>query len=291
MSLASVSQDGRFAVLALDHRDSLRRFLAPDDPQRVSGAELTEIKRILVEGVGGLATGVMLEPEYSIPQVSDLLPPTVGFFAALEAQGYLADPEAQATSLLEGWSVEGAVASGAAVAKLLLPYHPDRPLAREQRAVAAAVVADCQWAGIPIVLEPLFYDLGDPADRSRVVLSTAEHFAALDPDLLKLPFPVDPGLVADRADRLAACHEVSSRCAMPWALLSGGGSFGSFLEQVEAAAEAGCAGFMVGRALWGDAVLAPADQRRELIETRVRARMASLRAAIGLPAIGLISGP
>ena len=71
----------------------------------------------------------MLEPEYSIPQLLDAgaVPPGVGFLAALEAQGYLADPGAAPTTVLDGWSVAQAAASGAAAAKLLLPYHPDHP--------------------------------------------------------------------------------------------------------------------------------------------------------------------
>ena len=75
------------------------------------------------------ATGVMLEPEYSIPQLLDAgaVPDGVGFLAALESQGYLADPGAGHHDVLDGWSVAQAAASGAAAAKLLLPYHPDHP--------------------------------------------------------------------------------------------------------------------------------------------------------------------
>lgn len=285
MSLSSVSQDGRFAVLALDHRDSLRQFLSPDDPDLVSGSELTMIKRSLADGVGPLATGVMLEPEYSIPQVSDTLPPTVGFFAALEAQGYLADPGAGVTRILDGWSVEQAAASGAAAAKLLLPYRPDAPFAAQQRAMAADVVAECRDHGIPLVLEPLFFGLRRAEDRPAVVRQTAAEFSALAPDLLKLPFPVDPEL-HDRVGSEAACAAVTAECAMPWALLSGGGGYAAFLDQLTTAMDHGCAGFMVGRALWGDAVQAPVADRDELITTQVRGRMAALRAAVGLQPLG-----
>ena len=248
----------------------------------VSGAEMTMLKRMLVDAVGPLATGVMLEPEFSIPQVSVALPPTVGFFAALEAQGYLDEPGAAATTILDGWSVEQAVASGAAVAKMLLPYHPDRPLAAEQRAVARSTVTECRRLGISVVLEPLFYGLDDPSDRRRVVLQTARDFGGLAPDLMKLPFPVDPDAVPAVDQQRAACAAISDELAMPWALLSGGGSFKSFLDQLVVAMDGGCSGFMVGRALWGDAVTAAPEERQELMETLVRGRMMSLRAAIGL---------
>lgn len=256
-------RDGTFRVLAVDHRDSLRAFLDPRDPDGVDASRLTAVKCDLVAAISPLATGVMLEPELSIPQALDVLARGVGFIAALESQGYLADPGAEPTTLL--WSVAEAAATGAAAVKLLLPYHPDHELAPAQRDVAASVLAECRTVGVPLVLEPLFYSLSDPGDRERVVLTTVEHFADTGADLLKLPFPVDPDLVADDERRTAACERVTGRCAQPWALLSGGGSFESFAEQVAVATAAGAAGFMVGRALWGEAARAADHDRSALI--------------------------
>ena len=265
---------GRFRVLAIDHRDSLRQFLArgasvgSDQPGRtVSDDEITAMKIELVSAVSPYATGVMLEPEYSIPQVLEAgaLAPGVGFFAALESQGYLDDPGAGPTTVLEGWSVAAAAAAGASCAKVLLPFHPDHALAVEQERVAAELLAECRRVGIPLVMEPLFFGLESPDDRLRVVLETAERFAALGPDLLKLPFPVDPVAVDDRSVWLDACRQVTERCSMPWALLSGGGDFDLFLDQVRVSTEGGCAGLMVGRALWGEWALANGAEERERV--------------------------
>ncbi|MGI9645516.1 MAG: 2-deoxy-5-keto-D-gluconate 6-phosphate aldolase domain-containing protein [Ilumatobacteraceae bacterium] len=260
--------DGRFSILAIDHRDSLRQFLAPDDPDSLPSDEITALKIDLVAGVADLASGVMLEPEFSIPQVVDagVLPGGVGFLAALEAQGYLADPGAAPTTILEGWSVRQARASGAAAAKLLLPYHPDRPLAAAQEEVAERVLVECRTEGLPLALEPLFYDLDSPDDRPRVVVETARRFAAMRPDLLKLPYPGSP----------AACEAVSEIAPMPWAMLSGGGTFEDFGDQFAVAAAAGCSGFMVGRALWGEAARAAPAERSAVITDLVRPRFAQL---------------
>ena len=279
MSLDGISQGGKFAVLAIDHRDSLRAFLSPSDPEAISAAEITALKTEMVRIVAPEATGVMLEPEFSIPQVvnAGALPAGVGFLAALESQGYLGDPGASPTTILEGWSVEQAKASGASCAKLLLPYHPDRALASQQEAVAADIVAQCRDVGIPLVLEPLFYDLDDPADRTRVVLTTAARFVNANPDLLKLPFPVDPAHDEDEDHWFAACRTITELAHMPWAMLSGGGSFDSFAMQLEVAMAAGCSGFMVGRALWGEAAKAAPLDRTRLLETTVRERMLRLR--------------
>lgn len=258
---------GHFCVLAVDHRDSLRAFVAPDAPDDVPAEWLTGIKVDLVRAVSPFATGVMLEPEYSIPQVVDAgaLAPGVGVIAALEAQGYLADPGAAPTRVLDGWSVEQAAAAGAAAAKLLLPYHPDAPLAATQTAVADEVLAECRRVGLPLVLEPLFHGLAEPSERESVVLRTVERFAGTGADLLKLPFPVDVGVEPHRERWVAACRRITERCEQPWALLSGGGTFESFADQVAAAVDGGCAGFMVGRALWGEAAMCAPDQRDAVI--------------------------
>jgi tagatose 1,6-diphosphate aldolase len=268
VSLDALCDDrGIFRVLAVDHRDSLRLFLEPTAPESVPNELLTTIKSELVRAISPHATGVMLEPEYSIPQLIDdgSLAPGVGFLAALESQGYLADPGAEPTSILDGWSVEQAAACGAAAVKLLLPYHPNRPLAAVQRQVAAGVLTSCRRVGVPLVLEPLFYGVADATERAAVVMTTVEHFASTGADLLKLPFPVDPAAVTDHDERVAACQAVTARCEQPWALLSGGGDFESFADQVAAANEAGCAGFMVGRALWGEAARCSADRRSGVI--------------------------
>jgi tagatose-1,6-bisphosphate aldolase len=273
---------GTFRVLAVDHRDSLRVHLSPTDPGSVSAHTLTAIKVALVQAVSPYATGVMLEPEYSIPQVIDAgaLAPGVGFLAALESQGYLAEPGRSPTKILAGWSVEQAAAAGAAAAKLLLPYHPDAPLAAAQEAAAAEVLHECRRFGIPLVLEPLFHGLSSPADRERVVLTTVERFAAMHPDLLKLPFPIDARSGATHPALVAACEQITVRCSQPWVLLSGGGDFDAFARQLEAALEGGCSGFMVGRALWGEAATATPDDRPAVIDELVLPRWHRLSALV-----------
>lgn len=258
---------GRFSILAIDHRDSLRQFLRPDDPDSLTAEEIAALKIEIVEGVADLATGVMLEPEYSIPQVLGVMPPGVGFLAALESQGYLDDPEAAATTVLDGWSVEQAKASGAASAKLLLPYRPDGRLASEQEAIAQKLTDACHAIDFPIALEPLFYGLASDDDRGALVVETARRFASMSPDLLKLPYP----------GHRQACEQVTEICGeMPWAMLSGGGSFDAFADEFEIAASVGCSGFMIGRALWGDAVKAPAAERTALLRDQVRPRFQRL---------------
>lgn len=278
MTVADLAHNGRLAVLAIDHRDSLRAVLAPDDPDSVTSEAIVELKRDLVAGLAEQATGVMLEPEYSIPQLLDgTLPAGVGFTAALEAQGYMADPEASPVALLEGWSVQAAADCGAAAAKLLVLYRPDRPHAIAQEQAAAEILAECRRVGIPLLVEPLFYGLDDPSVRPQIVLDTVDRFAPMGLDVLKLPFPIDALHDPDRARWAAACSEISARCDMPWTLLSGGGTFEIYHSQLEVAMASGCAGFTVGRALWGEAAMAAPTDRPAVIDDLIAPRLAALR--------------
>jgi tagatose-1,6-bisphosphate aldolase len=162
--------------------------------------------------------------------------------------------------------------------KLLLPYRPEAPLAAAQEAVAKQVIADSQSAGIPLVLEPLPWGLDTPNDHAELIVTIIERFAALEPALLKVPFP-GKGL-ADLSVSRRACAAINERCTMPWAVLSGGGTFESFEEQLTMAVSAGCSGYMVGRALWGEAATASPADRPLLLKELVRPRLARLNRVV-----------
>ena len=280
--LASASTDeGVFTVLAIDHRDSLRVVLAPDDPDSVRAAEITALKLDLLRGLAHAASAVMLEPEYSAAQAiaSRALPGRVGFLAAVEAQGYLGDPDAHRTTLLADWGVDKAKRLGASGIKLLVLYHPDGGAVSEaQERTISEVVSDCATHDIPLFLEPLLYERpGAEGDRRRLVVETVRRLGPLGAEILKVQFPLDTERHHDRAAWRDACAELDDVASVPWALLSGGGSFERFREQLALACEAGASGFMVGRALWGRYVTSPPDDRDASMDT-LRARFAELSA-------------
>lgn len=236
------TKDGHFAILAADHRDSLKVFLAPGDPASITDQALIDTKLDLIRLLGSRASGVMLEPEFSIGPAlaSGALPRDVGFTAALEAQGYLA--EKTPTSLLDGWSVDAAAASGASGAKLLIMWNPDdEPACAAQEAVIRDVVAACQRVQLPLFLEPILI-----TGSAQDMLDMIGHMSTLSPDILKLGYGADwESQVADVAD---------ATNGLPWAFLSGGAPFETYARQLEAACSSGASGFMVGRALWGELV-------------------------------------
>ncbi len=281
--------DGIFTILAIDHRDSMRVVLDPDAPAAIPAVALTEVKLWLLRELGHAATAVMLEPEYSAAHAvaTRTLPGGVGFLAAVEAQGYLGDPAARQTSLLDGWSVEKAKRLGASGIKLLVLYRPDSPIADAQDRMIRGVIADCARYDIPLFLEPLAY-VTEPgvttdspefaAKRRRIVVDTVKRLGALRPEVLKVQFPVDTRYEPDRAVWADACAELDDASPVPWALLSGGDPYELFRDQVRVACQAGASGFMVGRALWGEAVKAPPEDRGRLVESVLRPRFNELSA-------------
>lgn len=284
----TATPDGVFTVLAIDHRDSLRVLLNPQNPDAIPAATVTGLKLDIIRHIAPLASAVMLDPEYSAAQaiVTAALPGSVGFLCAAEAQGYLGDPQVKQNTLLPGWSVAKAKRLGAGGIKLLLLYHPEAgEVTTRQEELVQAVVADCAREEIPLFLEPLLYPL-DPAmppksaefaaQRRRMVVETARRLSALGPDILKLQFPLDAVHHPDPAMWADACTELNEAAARPWALLSGGDPFDTFKAQLRVACQAGCSGFMVGRALWGDTITADPSRRTELLHTTVRSRFTEL---------------
>lgn len=281
LQTASTSE-GVLAILAIDHRDSLRVELNPDDPDSVSAQDITDFKDDVITELAPYASAVMLESEYSLPQaiIGESMPGSVGFLAALEAQGYMSDPGAGPTTFLEDFSAADAKRIGASAAKLLLHYNPAHAEhAAAQRAVVTQAVADCAEVGLPLFLEPMFYDLADPADQRVQVIGAVRDLGPLGADVLKLPFPVHP-TIDDLDEWVSACDEIEELSPAPWALLSAGVPFALYLRQLRCAVGSGCSGFMAGRALWREALEANPEDRVRVLREECRPKFLQLLAAV-----------
>lgn len=289
---ACASERGVFAVLALDHRQNLRRELRPDDPSSVTYDEMVAFKRAVVRALASVATGTLLDPEIGAAQcIADgSMAARAGLLVAIEATGYLGPSTDRISRVLDGWSVEKAKRIGASAAKLLVYYHPEAPSAAGQERLVAEVDAACRAADLPLFVEPLSYSLVDGAkltgeERRRVVVETARRLTPIGGDVLKAEFPYDAS-VTDRGRWREACAELDAASTLPWVLLSGGVDDATFEAQVETACRAGASGVLVGRSVWAEAAtMAPVERDRFLATTgreRLR-RLADLVDAVGRP--------
>ncbi len=289
---ACASTRGTFAVLALDHRQNLRRELRPTDPASVTYEEMVAFKRAVVRALAPVATGTLLDPEIGAAQcIADgSMPARAGLLVAIEATGYEGSSTARVSRVLDGWGVEKAKRLGASAAKLLVYYHPDAPNAADQERLVADVDAACRALDLPLFVEPLSYSLADGAklggeERRRVVIETARRLTRIGGDVLKAEFPYDPS-VTDRERWREACAELDAASSLPWVLLSGGVDDATFEAQVEVACRAGASGVLVGRSVWAEAATMAPDERDRFLATTGRARLrrlAELVDAVGRP--------
>ncbi len=280
---ACASERGTFAVLALDHRQNLRRILQPDDPAAVTYDEMVEFKRAVVRALSPAATGTLLDPEIGAAQSiwDRSLPPDAGLIVAIEATGYDGPSMARVSRVLDGWSVERAKRMGAAAAKLLVYYHPDAANAADQERLVSDVAAACQAEDLALFVEPLSFSVVDGETltgeaRRRVVIETARRLTPLGPDVLKAEFPYDAAQT-DRGRWAEACAELNEASTLPWVLLSGGVDDATFEAQVETACRAGASGVLVGRSVWAEAASRPAAERDAWLAGEGRTRLGRLR--------------
>ncbi len=287
---ATATEAGRFNILALDHRGSLRKAMNPDSPDSVPYEDVVAFKQDVVRALAPHASAVLLDPIYGAAQViiSGVLPGHVGLLVALEKTGYAGDPTARRTELIPDWTVEKIKRMGASAVKVLLYYHPDSgELAEYQESIVRRVANDCRIYDIPFFLEPVSYSLdpntpkssaGFAAKRRRIVVETARRLSRLGPDVLKVEFPVDVTYEPDEAAWEDACRELSEVCAVPWALLSAGVDFEMFKRQVRVACEAGASGYLAGRAIWKESVGMPPDERVRFLQDTASRRLNELAA-------------
>jgi tagatose 1,6-diphosphate aldolase/sulfofructosephosphate aldolase len=275
---------GRFAILAMDQRPTLRGMLDKAG-QPSTDDDMSAFKVDVVGALSPLASGVLIDVEYGVSAVrlAGALDDDVGLLIASERSPQPTWNGEQRTEYDGAERGPAFVAAhGGSALKFLVRWRPDRRavdgepnLAREAVDAVRAVIADCREYGMPSVVEPLVTKLpGEERftgeQRARAVIRSAEILAGLGPDLLKLEWPGD-------AD---GCREVSKVCGnVPWALLSAGVDYDEFADRVVAAMDAGACGYIAGRAFWGEAVALTGAARRTFLQTTAVERVRRLNAA------------
>lgn len=273
-------EEGRFSMLAIDQRRSLRRMIARHTggtAEEVHDDDLRLVKRIVTEAIAPLSTAVLTDPIYGYPSTLGALPARAGVLLSAEVTGYATSGHHERRSrLIDGWSAEAALRRGADAVKLLIWHHPDVSAGTHahQQAVVESVGEACAAAGLPFVLEVVTYALPGQDKRSadfarlkpELVIDGARTYSDIrfGVDLLKLEFPASlkytqeyaasgfgTGIaVYDRAEVQAICRRLDAAAGTPWLILSAGVEPEEFTENIRLAGEAGASGFLCGRAVW-----------------------------------------
>lgn len=275
------TQQKTIAVLALDHRQGLRKAIRPKAPDSVTDVELAAFKQQLTAALAPAASAVLLDPEVGAAQciASGALPGSTGLVVAVEATGYTGDASARESRILPGWSVKKVKQMGASAVKLLVYYHPDSSTASAIEQLVGQVAADCNRHDILLMVEPLSYSLSPgekklpSAQKRRVVVETARRLVIDGVDVLKAEFPLDVASEPDEYIWAEACTELSQASPAPWVLLSAAVDYDTYLRQVTIACRNGASGVAVGRAVWKKAVELTGPDRADFLQGLGRRRM------------------
>ena len=268
---------GTLSLLALDHRNNLRKALRPEAPAEVADGELTAFKREAVAALAEAATAVLLDPEFGAAQMHRERQPCRAIAASSSpwrGRDTAADPHARESRILADWSVAKIRRMGASAAKLLVYYHPEASTARQIEQLVREVARRMRARGPPARARAAGRttpipraDKLSPESRRRAILETARRLVG--------PGRGRPqgGISGRLRGRGGVARRVSRssppRAAAPWILLSAAADFETFLRQTEAACRAGASGVAVGRAVWNEAArLAGAERAAFLTRTK-----------------------
>lgn len=274
---AIAGDDGTFAIVAMDQRNTLRRmFTAVGRP--TENDELAAFKVDVTAALSGGASGMLLDPDFGVPAVGDggALDGRCGMLVAAEPpepRQWNGEPRTWRDPARDAAWVAG---MGGHAVKFLVRLRPDRPraagepdLVAEVLEVVRAVVEDCRAVGVPSVVESLVYKLPgedalDDDHYADLIVESARLLDETRPDLLKLEFPGDA----------RGCERIAQALSVPWAVLSAGVAFERFQEVLRIACDhGGASGFIAGRAIWQEAVGMDRQARRAFLQETGRRRL------------------
>lgn len=254
MDLSKFTFQDKFLMLALDHRESFRRLMNPRNPTDVIDEEIVQVKSEIIKSLVGQFSAILLDFNYGLPAYKNKLKP---FILALEKTGYKEYDNERYTEIeLIGCEIEEYRASGC---KVLIYFNPFYTSAQSQMDTVYGILEDLSEYDLPLFLEIVTYNkVEDNHKKSDLIIKSIEVFLKNDirPDVFKLEYPGEA----------ETCKKITEILGdTPWILLTGGGDFETFKENLRVAAENGASGFLAGRALWQEIFQYKGEQRKQFL--------------------------
>ena len=271
---AIANDDGVFAIIAMDQRNTLRRMFEAAGRQP-DEADMRTVKVDVARALTPLGSGILLDPSIGVPAVTEAaaLAAQCGLLVAAEPEkrgSWNGEPRTHRDDTLSAAWAKG---MGADAVKFLVQLRPGRPsgdpdLGAEVLDVVRQVVADCRAEGIPSVIENLIYPLAEEQltaqQREDLIVEATVQISELQPDLIKIEYP----------GSAKGCRRISEAVNGPWAVLSAGVGFEQFQDVLRVSCdEGGASGFIAGRSIWKEAVGLDGSARQEFLDTVARPRL------------------
>lgn len=258
MGLDDFKKNGKYLLLAFDHRGSFKKIINPQNPDLVTDEEAIDAKKDVIDSVYEDVTGVLVDRDIGLKAYAGKSKP---FILPLEKSGYVENLGERLVELDK--SASELIELGARGAKILIYFNPYVESAKKQIEISKQVIEDCKDNNLPIFYEIRVYkpdtgdDLGD--DSEKLVIDSLEMLleAEVYPDVWKLEYP----------GSIAGCQRVTRLVGeTPWILLTRGVGFEAFVPQLKDAMISGAKGFLAGRAVWQEIGQMHGEERKEYLE-------------------------
>lgn len=252
MDLSQFMKDGKFLMLALDHRGSFKKLMGED----VSDQEMISLKREIIDALKAQMSGLLIDVDLGLPAFDR----SKSFLLPAEKSGY-GDAQGERVTQLE-YTAAQLKEMGASGVKLLLYFNPFFESFKHQLMIGKEVREQCQRESLPFFLELVTYDHDEgllKAHREKYISDSLKVFinSGIIPDVWKLEYP----------GSLAGCEQITQLVGdTPWILLTRGDSFEVFVPELEEAVKAGCSGFLAGRALWQEVCTLKGEEKDKFLQ-------------------------
>jgi len=259
----------QYLILALDHRQSLKKLLAPHKPGSITAAELIRWKTIALQYLLPYVTHVLIDPEFGLPALQKIERKNTKVILSIEESGYQKIDGERLTRLK--YTVEDHKKLGADMIKLLIYFNPRAKTAKHQKDLVQKISKDCQKHNLPFLLEVAPYSLepssGDAPRRGATPYSVLE----IAKEIMSLGCKIDIYKTAYPGDK--NCNRLTKTLKIPWVLLSGGEEFPIYRKNLQTAMRGGAAGFAAGRTLWKDFIRRPREKWPEFFKKVAKTRL------------------
>ena len=262
-------QNGIFKMTAADQRPPIKNPIAKHlNVNEAPWGEVARFKKMLVENLQEHSTALLLDPHFAIPYSMNIFNPKKGLVVTLEDSIFLDTDEGRISQNIDNWSVSKIKRMGADAVKVLAWYRPDaeKNVLEAQQQYVQKIGDECAKHDILFLFELLVYPLSKDLHQTKEyiemqnkktdhVLESVREFSnkKYGVDVFKLESPVNVNKITDTD--LNAFREMGKIAGRPWVMLSAGAGKEEFKKVLKLAFQAGCSGFLAGRAIWLDAFM------------------------------------
>ena len=246
--------NGTFAMLANDQRETLRTLLNKAGKDATDDG-LRSFKREVARHITPVASALLVDRVYGLEAVSapGIVAPQCGLIVAVDKLVQLPGGIVESTTLDAEAMGPALVQARAKALKFLVIWRPDDGGGRRDEMVPA-FVEGCHRLGVAAVAEAIVRVSGDEDALDEAILRAAEEMGAYGPDVYKAQVPTLGMGSPERIEQLS--RELTAVVRCPWVVLSSGVPQERFVIAVEAACRGGASGFLAGRGIWAESIVA-----------------------------------